>query len=36
MEFDSPARKVTTLICRGAEEFKWDRKELIIDQASVD
>jgi len=34
--FYLPARKVTTIIRRGGKECKWNRKELIVDKASVD
>lgn len=34
--FDLPAREVTTIISRGGKEWKWNRKELVIDKASVD
>lgn len=34
--FNLPARKVTTIIRRGSKDCEWDRKELIIDKASVD
>jgi len=34
--FNLPAREVTTIISRGGKECKWNRKELIIDKASVD